>query len=302
MTDQALIYRTTCYGNPITDYHTEAAAKAELTEHIQVSCPSGAMPWAAGIKWHRIDDVHPVTGTATPPGWVTAANGEWLNHGIEEVQGQPALSPSAPVYDSRVDTLVHSQRVAELMMPLIHELLDRSTCHDRSKTLPPEVEVFDTFTPKLKTTTYGSEEYKGHLAAMGPALRHHYAYNRHHPEHHSGGINGMTLVDLIEMLADWKAATERHDDGSLETSLGIQQQRFGITPQLHQILRNTALFYGWLGRQARPCGAGKVYAGEEEHTCSVLLDGDDWHWGPHVDARWHGGQLTWWGPGAKPRE
>lgn len=203
-------------------------------------------------------------------------------------------------YDSRVETLQHSQRVAELMMQLIHELLDRSTCHDRSKTAPPEVEVFDEFTPKLKTTTYGSEEYKGHLAAMGPALRHHYAHNRHHPEHHPGGINGMTLVDLIEMLADWKAATERHTDGSLEKSLGIQQQRFGISPQLQQILHNTALLYGWL--QPKLCGARKVWAGADIHICNVPLDGPDWHWGPHADGKWHGGQLEWWDTGAKPRK
>jgi hypothetical protein len=150
-------------------------------------------------------------------------------------------------YDSRVDTLVHSQRVGELMIQLAKELLDRSTCHDRSKTLPPEVEVFDEFTPKLKTSTYGSDEYKGYLAAMSEGLSHHYFHNRHHPEHFGyDGINGMTLVDLIEMLADWKAATERHDDGSLRHSLEIQRERFGISDQLARILENTAIHFEWL--------------------------------------------------------
>lgn len=152
-------------------------------------------------------------------------------------------------YDSTADTLKHSLRVGALLGPPIAELVQRSTRHDLSKTEPPELEIFNEFTPKLRTSTYGSDEYKGHLEAMGEALRHHYAVNRHHPEHFGHhGINGMTLVDLIEMLADWKAASERHADGDLEKSLKIQRQRFGISPQLEQILRNTAEWFGWMAR------------------------------------------------------
>ncbi len=153
-------------------------------------------------------------------------------------------------YDSRPDTYAHSQRVGELMMQLIHDLLDRTTCHDRSKTLPPEVGTFDRTTPRLKTSTYGSAEYTAFLADMGPALQHHYANNRHHPEHFDRGVNGMHLGDLVEMLADWKAATERHDDGDLARSLQIQQRRFGLTNQLVDILTNTAVHFGWLPPQA----------------------------------------------------
>jgi hypothetical protein len=72
-------------------------------------------------------------------------------------------------YDSRPATLFHSPRVDELVIALIKELLDRSTCHDRSKTESPEVEVFDELTPKLKTSTYGFDEYKGFLEAMATA-------------------------------------------------------------------------------------------------------------------------------------
>lgn len=149
-------------------------------------------------------------------------------------------------YDSTADTLRHSLRVGELMARPITELIERSTQHDRSKTEDPELAVFNEFTPKLQTTTYGSDEYKAHLAAMKPALDHHYAANRHHPEHFADGVDGMTLVDLVEMLADWKAATERHADGDLARSLEIQRDRFGLSDQLVRILRNTAEHYGWL--------------------------------------------------------
>lgn len=149
-------------------------------------------------------------------------------------------------YDSTADTLRHAIRVAELLAPVAAELVARGIAHDRSKTEPPELDVFNEYTPKLKESTYGSDEYKSYLAGMGAGLAHHYASNRHHPECHDAGVDGMTLVDLLEMLADWKAATERHVDGSLTRSLVVQQERFGIGYQLHSVLRNTAQELGWL--------------------------------------------------------
>jgi hypothetical protein len=111
--------------------------------------------------------------------------------------------------------------------------------HDASKLEPPEKELFDKFTPKLKDTTYGSDEYKGYLAELQVALDHHYAANRHHPEHFEGGINDMTLMDVVEMLMDWWAATERHADGDIYKSLEHNRERFNIDPQLASILKNT---------------------------------------------------------------
>lgn len=149
-------------------------------------------------------------------------------------------------YDSTAETLQHAARVGELMVETIKELMDRSVRHDRSKTEEPELTVFNEYTPRLRNSTYGSDEYKSFLAGMKKGLDHHYANNAHHPEHHPEGIAGMTLVDLIEMLADWRAATERHADGSLDKSLAIQKERFGISDQLDQILWNTARHFRWL--------------------------------------------------------
>jgi hypothetical protein len=150
-------------------------------------------------------------------------------------------------YDSTPDTLRHSLRVAELMGEPIKELLDRSIRHDLSKTREPERAIYDTFVPPLRAATYGSAEYLTLVDAMGEGLRHHYAHNRHHPEHFANGINDMTLVDLLEMLADWKAATERTSpQGDLATSMTINRDRFAIAPQLMDILVNTARHFGWL--------------------------------------------------------
>ena len=44
-----------------------------------------------------------------------------------------------------------------------------------------EKELFDKWTPILKTLEYGSEEYKDSLKNLKVALDHHYENNSHHP-------------------------------------------------------------------------------------------------------------------------
>ena len=149
-------------------------------------------------------------------------------------------------YDSTDDTLKHISEVRILLAQVIVELQNRITTHDKSKLEAPEKEIFDRVTPKLRTLTYGSPEYHASLEEMGPALDHHYSVNSHHPEHHEDGIHGMNLVDLIEMLADWKAATLRHDDGDLKRSIDINAERFGYGEEIHTLLLTTARDLGWL--------------------------------------------------------
>jgi hypothetical protein len=148
-------------------------------------------------------------------------------------------------YDSAADTLRHIRRVNALLLDLATKLLERAAAHDESKLEAPEKAMFDEFTPLLRTLTYGSPEYDAARAAMGEALRHHYAHNSHHPEHYAAGINGMSLLDLVEMLVDWKAAGERHADGDMAKSLEINRSRFGEA-DLWLILQNTAREMGWI--------------------------------------------------------
>lgn len=148
-------------------------------------------------------------------------------------------------YDSRPDTEAHITRVRALIGDAVENMHDRAFHHDLSKLRSPEKEMFDEYTPRLRATTYGSDEYKAALVEMGAALRHHYTHNSHHPEHYPNGIEGMSLLDVLEMLADWKAATERHADGNLTRSLEINAARFGISPQLLSILANTVREMGW---------------------------------------------------------
>lgn len=154
-------------------------------------------------------------------------------------------TPETTKYDSSADTAAHINRVAELLSAITKRLTQRGVDHDRSKLEPLEKDIFDKVTPKLKGLTYGSEEYRESLRELGPALEHHYKANSHHPEHYVAGIDGMNLLDVIEMLCDWKAAGERHADGNIQKSLKINQERFHISSQLQSILRNTVTNLGW---------------------------------------------------------
>jgi len=163
---------------------------------------------------------------------------------------QPATKPGVgvdaivrtPDYDSTIDTLKHIMRVRELLIVAIVDLVARSHNHDRSKIEMPEKELYDKLTPLLFQSEYDSEEYRGFLQELKPALDHHYDNNSHHPEHYKNGIDGMNLFDLLEMFLDWKAATERHVDGNIYDSLIINRKRFNMTDQLFNILRNTAKY------------------------------------------------------------
>ena len=138
-----------------------------------------------------------------------------------------------------VETRKHIMRVAEFLHLFSCELLKRATLHDKSKFEEFEAPIFEEFTPQLKGTTYGSDAYQDLLAKIKPALDHHYAHNRHHPEFHKNGIQDMTLIDLIEVMADWKSASERHADGDAYKSIEINQKRFGYSDELKQIFINT---------------------------------------------------------------
>ena len=69
-------------------------------------------------------------------------------------------------YDSRLDTIKHKERVYQLLFIVADELKERAKKHDNSKLESPEKEFFDIFTPKLSTSTYGSEKYKQFLKKL----------------------------------------------------------------------------------------------------------------------------------------
>ena len=149
-------------------------------------------------------------------------------------------------YNSIPDTNKHIDEVRKRIDEVQRDLSKRFYQHDKSKLEEPELSMFDEYTPKLRDSTYGSDEYKQFLVGMGEGLAHHYEVNDHHPEHFPGGIEDMNLVQLIEMLCDWKAATMRHADGDLEQSIEQNAERFGYGNKMKKLLLNTATYFNWV--------------------------------------------------------
>lgn len=146
-------------------------------------------------------------------------------------------------YDSKKDTRKHIRTVEKYLKLCRLELIKRGMHHDYDKIHNrTEKALFDEYTHKLKDCTYGSDEYKSYLEGLKEGLDIHYTLNRHHPEHFVDGIKGMNLIDLLEMICDWKAASERHADGDVYKSLVINQERFGYSDELFYILKNTVDF------------------------------------------------------------
>jgi hypothetical protein len=135
--------------------------------------------------------------------------------------------------------MLHIRNVGRMMSLFCEGLMDRAYVHDKSKMADPEAEIFAIYTPKLKEVEFMSEEYKQNLAEMKPALDHHYANNRHHPQHFSHGIDGMNLIDLMEMFGDWYAASMRQKNGDPKAGIIANAPRFNMDPQLRNIFLNT---------------------------------------------------------------
>ena len=137
------------------------------------------------------------------------------------------------------ETWKHIDNVMKLLMVAQTKIGERMLTHDRTKLQSPEVQYFTKYTPLLKMLTFRSPEYEANLQNMRPALTHHYANNRHHPEFHKNGINDMTLIDLIEMLCDWYASSKRQHDGNIRFSIEKNREKYNISDQLIRIFENT---------------------------------------------------------------
>jgi hypothetical protein len=138
-----------------------------------------------------------------------------------------------------METLKHIQKVRENIFKMILDLEQRMLNHDRSKLESPEREIFGEHHEELGKTVYGTPEYTALLEKVRPAIDHHYSKNSHHPEYYKDGINDMNLLDVLEMLLDWLASTERVKNGNIRKSIEHNTTRYGMSPQLAQIMLNT---------------------------------------------------------------
>lgn len=156
---------------------------------------------------------------------------------VEAAQGKRQMTEA----ECKLQTIEHIEEVRRNVRWFTDKLTTRAVEHDRSKLEPPEIAAFTEHTNRLAQIEYGSEDYQRELEELEVALEHHYANNRHHPEHFEHGVSGMNLVDVVEMFCDWRAATKRNKNGNILKSIELNVQRFKMDAQLEQIFINTAI-------------------------------------------------------------
>ena len=143
------------------------------------------------------------------------------------------------------DTLRHISEVAENLSEMEADLRKRGFGHDRTKLEEFEFDAFVSTRPKFKKANYGTKEYKECTEAIKPAIDHHYSHNRHHTGYHEGGFEDMNLMDILEMLADWKAASRRSPDLSFEDSLPRAFKKYKIPDNMQKHILSTIKYFGW---------------------------------------------------------
>lgn len=155
------------------------------------------------------------------------------------------IDRAEPMTESERQTREHIEKVQARIQEVVSRLTIRAAHHDESKLQEPELSGYEALHTRLADVEYGTDEYRAALAEARPTIEHHYKLNSHHPEHFPNGVAGMTLIDLVEMFCDWKAASERTKQGSILASIKHNRDRWGLNPQLASILENTVIELGW---------------------------------------------------------
>lgn len=89
---------------------------------------------------------------------------------------------------------------------------------------------------KFHATKYGSKEYENLLEQNKDIINSHYSKNDHHVEHFNN-YKQMSLLALIEMVADWKVASNQHPNGDLERSFAIAKIRYNLSDEIITFLK-----------------------------------------------------------------
>ena len=139
----------------------------------------------------------------------------------------------------RKETQEHINLVGRYLDHLCFLLENRAEFHDLSKFDPEEENLRAVHIPELRKHEFGSPQYYEYLDLLKSAVDRHNSLNSHHPEHYPNGIDGMDLIDLCEMWADWNAASDVQKNGNPLKSFEICKKRFNMSDQLYNIFVNT---------------------------------------------------------------
>jgi hypothetical protein len=131
----------------------------------------------------------------------------------------------------------HKLDVFYYILKLCWALIKRGIKHDLSKFSKEEFEYIYNLSVRGKNVKFGSKEYYKLVDSVKSAKLSHSQKNRHHFEYHNS-VNDMDLIDIIEVLCDWLAATKRQN-GNIYKSIIINQKRYNLSTELTNFIKNT---------------------------------------------------------------
>lgn len=137
--------------------------------------------------------------------------------------------------------LNHKKNVTNLINLIIIELHKRINEHDESSLNSNEVEVLTYFPEYIKKDSYLNEESLAYIREIKNALNIHFKKNSHHPEHFNNKIKDMNLIDIIEMLCDWKSTMSEDDD--IISVIKRNKKIYNFSNELMYILINTSKIF-----------------------------------------------------------
>jgi len=133
----------------------------------------------------------------------------------------------------------HKDGVKDYLKFIVNLLASRALTHDNSKNSDEEYKYFKMANSVNRNQFKTYEEYLNYIKpTLDKGLEHHYNVNRHHPEYFDNGIDDMNLIDILEMIVDWKVSIEQNDK-ELYEEIDYNFNKYNVSEQLKKIILNT---------------------------------------------------------------
>jgi hypothetical protein len=146
------------------------------------------------------------------------------------------------------DLAQHKGWVNKYIVKVVHLLRERADGHDDDKYKDPLKRIYSKNFDALCKTTFRSPEYNKIVGSeeFQEAFKIHTKNNRHHPQHFENGVEDMNLIDIIEMLCDWKAASDRTGrKQSVKEGMELNYEKYHIDGIARKWIENTLEDLGW---------------------------------------------------------
>lgn len=140
-----------------------------------------------------------------------------------------------------LETKKHIEQVQQCLKDICSKLQLRSYDHDMSRYRRPGSLKFREVYSELKETEGNDEIHLSILEKLRILREKYFKTCRYCPESHDNNVSEMNLVDLLELLSDWKA-----DSSDLKKTIIENQKKYKYTDELMNVLLNTAKYLGWI--------------------------------------------------------